>query len=78
MVKDKNNRDILKKYLKSKGIETKLWSPVFIHKPYKYIKKSFPNVNYIFDHHLRLPIHNNMTEDKAKYVADMINNYKPI
>ena len=52
--------------------------PVFIHKPYQHIKKSFQNVNYIFDHHLRLPIHNNMTEDKAKYVADMINNYKPI
>ena len=41
MVKDKNNRDNLKKYLKSKGIETKLWSPVFIHKPYQHIKKIF-------------------------------------
>ena len=78
MVKDKTNRDNLKKYLISKGIETKLWSPVFIHKPYQYITKSFTNVNYIYNHHLRLPIHNNMTKNQALYVADMINNYKPI
>ena len=78
MIKDKTNRDNLKKYLLSNGIETKLWSPVFIHKPYRHIKNSFANVNYIFNHHLRLPIHNNMTEGQALYVADMINNYKPI
>ena len=77
MLKSKEVRDDLKKYLASKNIETKLWSPVHFHEPYQNFSNSFPNADYIFDHHLRLPIHNEITEEEASYVLKVINNYYP-
>lgn len=75
MLDNKNRRDNLKEYLKANGIITKLWSPVHFHEPYKDKNIGFPNADYIFDHHLRLPIHNEMTPEMAQYVVDCINRY---
>ncbi len=64
-------RDKLKSYLFEEGITTKLWSPVHEHPPYNNFN-GFPNADYIYNHHLRLPIHNEMTEDMAGYVVEKI------
>ncbi len=77
MIDSKHNRDSLQKYLKTKQITTKLWSPVHYHEPYKEKNTGFPNADYIFDHHLRLPIHNEITTEMAQYVVECINKYNP-
>jgi|APSaa5957512535_1039671.scaffolds.fasta_scaffold23888_4 dTDP-4-amino-4,6-dideoxygalactose transaminase len=71
MLPSKKVRDALKSYLHSQDITTKLFSPVHKHQPYENFK-GLPNADYIYDHHLRLPIHNEMTEDMATYVAEKI------
>ena len=77
MIDNKKNRDSLKEYLKTNKVVTKLWSPVHFHEPYKETNINFPNADYIFDHHLRLPIHNEITTEMAQYVVDCINKFEP-
>ncbi len=71
MLPSKEVRDSLKKDLSNKGITTKLWSTVHSHAPYSNYK-GFPNADFIYDHHLRLPIHNEMTTKMAEYVSENI------
>ena len=69
MLPSKEKRDTLKQFLLEQGIETKLWKPVHLQPAYSG-SPSFPNAEYIFEHHLRLPIHNLMTEDEIEYVVN--------
>lgn len=64
-------RDALREFLRSRGIETKLWTPVHRHPPYQGAG-SFPVAEYIHEHHLRLPIHNDMTAEEITYVAENV------
>ena len=73
LLKNNKQRNLLKKYLKEKKIETKLWKPIHLYKPYiKFKKNNFKNCNHIYNHHLRLPINNLTTEKEAHYVCDRI------
>jgi perosamine synthetase len=71
MLPSKEARDALKDFLLKEGIETKLWRPVHLHPPYRQYS-GFPNAEYIYDHHLRLPIHNLITEEEIEYVAKRV------
>ena len=41
------------------------------HEPYNHFS-GYPNADFIYDHHLRLPIHNEMTKEQAIYVNESI------
>ena len=73
LLKNKDQRDKLKNFLKKKGIETKLWKPIHLYKPYfKFSKKKFKNAELIYNRHLRLPVNNLMRENQAKFVCRSI------
>jgi len=74
MLPSKEKRDALKAFLRKEGVETKLWKPVHLHPPYSSYT-GFKNAEYIYDHHLRLPIHNLMTEDEVAFVAEKIKGF---
>ena len=71
MLPTRQKRNTLKDRLMDKGVESKLWKPVHLHPPYKGCGR-FPNAEQIYDRHLRLPIHNSMTEEETIYVAEMV------
>ena len=72
MLSSRELRDQIKQYLSEKGVTTKLFSPAHSHEPYNNFS-GFPNADFIFDHHLRLPIHNEMTEIQASYLIETLN-----
>jgi len=67
----KSKRDSLKEFLLKEGIETKLWMPVHRQPPYSGYS-GFPNAEYIHEHHLRLPMHNLLTDEETAYVAEKV------
>lgn len=71
MLPTKEKRDALKTFLGQEGIETKLWKPVHQHIPYQEFS-DFPNADFIHDHHLRLPIHNQLTEAQITSIAQKV------
>ncbi len=71
-----NKRNALKKYLKSKGIETSIHYPIPIHKQKAYLK-TYGNINLkktekYAKEILSLPIHAYMSIRETKYVVDNI------
>jgi len=68
MLDSKTERDKLKNFLASKNIQSKLWKPIHLYGLFK-DQGSFTNAEYIFDHHLRLPIHNNMRDEETELVC---------
>jgi perosamine synthetase len=71
MLASKEKRDSLKKFLSNQNIETKLWSPVHRHPPYNSYS-GFPNAELIYETHLRLPIHNLMSDSAVEFVAEKV------
>lgn len=74
MLDNKKERDKLKKYLFDKMVECKLWKPIHLYNIYSNAVK-YPNAEYIYDHHIRLPVHNNLTKEQAEIVCFHINNF---
>jgi len=73
LLPSRKKRDSLKEFLLKEGIETKLWMPVHMQPPYSHYPASeFPNANYIYEHHLRLPMHNLLTDEDIEYVAKKV------
>jgi len=73
ILKNKKLRDRLAKYLIKNGVETKLWKPIHLYKPYKeFDKKKFPIANKIYDTHLRLPINNQTSKRDIDYICKLI------
>ena len=68
MFNNKTLRDSLKKFLSEKMVQCKLWKPIHLYDIYNSGKK-YPTAEYIYDHHLRLPIHNNLSEEQAEIVC---------
>jgi len=75
-----NNRNNLVKYLKKKGIETKIQHPHIIsdHPGLKSSfnnNKDFPNGNIIKEKILSIPIHEKLSKKEIIYVSDTINRF---
>ena len=71
MLDSKAERDKLKDFLTKKNIQSKLWKPIHLYGLFEN-QLNFPNAEYIFDHHLRLPIHNNIKDDEVELVCSEI------
>lgn len=74
------NRDQLKSYLESKGIETSIHYPtplpfLNVYEKYNLTDNDFPSVSLIKDQILSLPIYPEMNDEQIKYVANSINSF---
>ncbi len=70
-------RDALKAYLESKEVECGVQYPIPIHmqKPYMamgYKEGMFPNAEAIAREELSIPVHQFLTDEQAKYIADCV------
>ena len=74
-----NKRDHLKRFLKSKGVETSIHYPIPIHmqKAYKdkYKNIKLPNTENQSKQILSLPINEFLNENEIKYVIKMIKTF---
>ena len=75
-----DNRDILQRYLKKNGIETKVNYPIPLHlqkasKNLYYKKGSLPIVEKQALKILSLPIYPDLSDEKIDYVIEKINNF---
>ena len=57
----------------SKNIQSKLWKPIHLYGLFEG-QINFPVAEHIFDHHLRLPIHNNIKDEEVEFVCSEIKN----
>lgn len=72
LVMNKKLRDTIALDLGRRGIQVKItWKPVHLQEPYKYhCCGRFPNAEWISERIISLPMHNALTEEEAKYVAE--------
>ena len=80
MISKCKNRNGLKKYLNSKGVQSLIYygTPLHLHKASKkigYKKGDFPNAEKICNQVLSFPHHQYLTEREIKYVSQCINNF---
>ena len=73
-------RDELQSFLKSNGVDTKIFYPMPMHlqKAYSYLgysKGDLPQVEKVSDEVLSLPIHPELTRDQIEYVTDLIRQF---
>ncbi len=71
-----NKKDLLQKKLREKRIETN--QVHFRNDKYSIFKnfvkgKKFPNMDFVEDKYLAIPVHHKVSTKKAKYIADLIN-----
>ena len=71
-----NKKDLLQKKLREKRIETN--QVHFRNDKYSIFKnfvkgKKFPNMDFVEDKYLAIPVHHKVSTQKAKYIADLIN-----
>ena len=68
-----NLRDELAKYLKNKGIETRVIFPKSVpHQPIYNIKESFPQSEWFCKHTLSLPLYASLSKNQIDYVIKNI------
>jgi dTDP-4-amino-4,6-dideoxygalactose transaminase len=75
-----DGRDLLKKYLSSFGIETKIYYqfPIYSQPAYKYLgyrQDDFPTCQYACEHIISLPCYPELTWPKQKFVIDRIKEF---
>tara|TARA_A100001011_G_scaffold400493_2_gene515506 strand:- start:1876 stop:2973 length:1098 start_codon:yes stop_codon:yes gene_type:complete len=80
MISKCKNRNGLKKYLNSKGVQSLIYygTPLHLHKASKkigYKKGDFPNSEKICNQVLSFPHHQYLTEREIKYVSQCINDF---
>ena len=73
-------RDLLQKYLKTKGIESLIYygTPLHLHKAAKrfgYKEGDFPIAEKLTKQVLSLPHHQHLNKNQLKYVCDSVNNF---
>lgn len=70
LVKNEKLRDMVALDLSGKGIQVKLtWKPIHLQPPYN-IHEHYPNAEWIGSRIISLPMHNALTEEEVKYVAE--------
>lgn len=71
-----NDRDGLMLYLEVNGIQTRTMMPLTtqpVTQPY--LKKAYPEADYINEHGLLIGCHQYLTEDELDYIIDIIRKY---
>jgi dTDP-4-amino-4,6-dideoxygalactose transaminase len=66
-----DQRDFIASYLAENGIETRIWVPANMQVPYKKCNDTqiFPASYFVAQTHLRLPLHNQITDNDIYYVT---------
>lgn len=77
LLKNSEDRDVLRKYLENKGIPSMIYYPVPLHlqKAYAYLgygSGDFPVSEYLANHVLSLPMHTELTEEQLKYITTSV------
>jgi len=68
---EKDKRAKVVSHLKANDVPLRFWTPMHmqpVFPPYK----GLYNANYIYNRHIHLPIHNRMSEEETKYVAELV------
>lgn len=52
------------------GIQVKAWKPVHMQPPYLKYKYTLPNAEFLYERNVHLPIHNKLTEEDVKEIAE--------
>jgi dTDP-4-amino-4,6-dideoxygalactose transaminase len=77
LLKNCEDRDVLRKYLEDKGIPSMIYYPVPLHlqKAYAYLgygQGDFPVSEYLANHVLSLPMHTELSEDQLEYITKAV------
>ena len=76
LLKNKSQRNELIKFLTKKKVQTKLWKPIHLYKPYlNHQKKNFKVSEDIYNRHLRLPLNNLTSKADINYVSNLIKSF---
>jgi len=78
LVKDKDSRDDIIKYLQEKGISSQSGATLITKQPAysEYKDLSFPNAEFVTERSLTIPLFPQMTKEEVEYVVEALNNYK--
>lgn len=69
LVKPKKKEQFMKDMLQE-GIQVKAWKPVHMQPPYLKYKYTLPNAEFLYERNVHLPIHNKLTEEDVKIIAE--------